>query len=478
MPYKTARTSQRTHLSRASKARTQAVAARAQDHDSSFSMGQAVGLLALTALFLLSGFGIAKATEVQKVVSPGGIEAWLVEDHTVPIIAMDFAFTGGTAQDEEKSRGAVNLLTSMLDEGAGDIKSEEFLTALEDDSIKLSFNTSRDFFYGSLRVLTPNSKKGFDLLSLALQKPRFDAEPLERMRSQFIPSAKRAETQPHSILSKTWGKTAYADHPYGEISLGTVYSLKAIKREDLVKLHRNIFTKDGLKIGVVGAIDAKSLAAALDKVFAPLPATGDLKPVADVKFGGKGRVHVPFQSPQTTIRFGLEGIDRQDKDFYPAYMMNHILGGGTFSSRLYNEVREKRGLVYGIYTYLADMQHAQQFAGGMSTRNENVEQAIGLVKSEIARMAKDGPTQQELDDAKKYLTGSYALRFDTSSKIARQLVALQLNNMGSDYFKVRNSNIEAITLEDTKRVAKRLLKPENLLIVTVGPEMKTAKAAE
>ena len=236
-------------------------------------------------------------------------------------------------------------------------------------------------------------------------------------------------------------------------------------------------TRDGLTIGVVGAIDADSLASLIDAAFAPLPETGNLKPVEDVEITASGNFHIPFDAPQTSIRFGAPGIDRHDEDFFAAFLVNHILGGGSFTSRFYEEIREKRGLTYGVYSYLADFDHANMFGGGMSTRADNKIQAVELLKAEIARMAKDGPTQEELDQAKRFLIGNYPLRFDSSSKISRQLVGLQNDDLGIDYFDKRNSYIKAVTLEQAKRAAKRILDPSRLLMVTIGQVVETAQEA-
>ena len=435
-------------------------------------------LLALvTGLMLIATWSGARAQEIEKIVTPSGITAWLVEDHTVPIIAMDFSFSGGATQDDDGKEGGVIMLSSLLDEGAEDMSSQAFQTALEENAIKLSFEAGRDRFYGSLRVLTPNKNLAFDLLAKALQKPRFDADPIERMRASWIASARRQLTNPSAIVGKTFREAAYPGHPYGRPTRGTVDSLEKVDRADLQRLHRAILTRDDLTIGVVGAIDAESLAGLLDQVFAPLPEKGDLKTVDDITIAKTGSIHVPFDVPQTNIQFGAPGIDRHDEDFFAAYIVNHILGGGSFSSRLYKEIREDRGLAYGVYSYLADYDHSNLFAGGMATRSDNASQAIELVRQEIARMAKDGPTQKELDNAKKFLIGNYPLRFDSSSKISRQLVALQDTDLGIDYFEKRNSYIEAVTLEDTKRVAKRLLDLSKLFLITLGKEMKAADAA-
>ncbi|SNY92541.1 zinc protease [Cohaesibacter sp. ES.047] len=433
-------------------------------------------MASLGCLILLLSWSLAQATEVKRVVSDKGVVAWLVEDHTVPIIAMDFSFSGGTAQDPKGKEGTATLLTSLLDEGAGDLDSVAFQTALEENAIKLSFDASKDRFYGSLRTLSPNQDMAFDLLAKSLQSPRFDKAPVERMRATWIAGVKRNERDPNTILAEKFREAAYPGHPYSRPSKGTVESLSDVTIDDIKSMHWAIMSRDDLTIGVVGAIDADTLKGLLDEVFAPLPDSGSLKPIEDVTLARSGSIHVPFDAPQTSIRFAGPGIDRHDKDFYAAYVVNHILGGGSFSSRLHEEIREKRGLAYGVSSYLAGYDHLNLFAGGMQTRADNTEQAVQLVKQEIARLGKEGPTAEELESAKKYLIGNYPLRFDSSSKISRQLVALQDSDLDIDYFDKRNSYIEAITLEDAKRVAKRLLDPSKLLLVTVGQEMKHAEA--
>lgn len=462
---------QRTMRNRQAKAKAIAV-----HRNEKFNAGYLALLGLLTTAMLMLSWTFARATEIQRVVSDTGVEAWLVEDHTVPIIAMDFSFTGGTTQDTDGKEGGVSMLTSLLDEGAGDMDSQAFQSALEDNAIKLSFDTGLDRFYGSMRTLSPNKDVAFDLLAKALQAPRFDQAPVERMRAYWLSSVKQAATDPNSIASKAFREAAFPKHPYSRPAEGTVESLSAITPEDLLRLKNAIMTRDGLTIGVVGAINADDLKAMLDKVFGPLPATGALQDIPEIEAIGRGVVHVPFDAPQTTIRFGAPGIDRNEEDFYAAYLVNHILGGGTFSSRLYNEIREKRGLAYGVYSYLADYDRVAVFGGGMATRTENTEQAITLVKQEIARLGKEGPTEEELEATKKFLIGNYPLRFDSSSKISRQLVGIQNDNLGIDYFDQRNSYIEAVTLEQAKEAAKRLLDPSQLLLVTVGQQVKHAKA--
>jgi len=412
-----------------------------------------------------------EAAEIQKVTSPGGIEAWLVQDDTVPLIAMDFAFrNAGSAQDPDGKEGLANLLSSLLDEGAGDVKSADFQAKLADLAVKMSFSASRDSFSGELTTLVENRDAAFDLLRLALTEPRFDAEPVARMKAQVVSGIRRSERDPEAIAGRLWSKTVFPGHPYGRPTTGTEASVAAIAIPDLVDFRKRAFARDNLVVGVVGAIDAKTLGSLLDEAFGGLAAKAELKPIADVTPATGARASEALAIPQTIIQFGAPGVKRADPDFIPAFVMNHILGGGTFSSRLFDEIREKRGLAYGVDTYLVAYDHAGLFAGGTSTRAEKADETMAIIEAEVRRMAAEGPTAEELAGAKRFLTGSYPLRFDTSGKIASQLVAIQLDELGIDYIDKRNALIEAVTLEDVKRAAKRILDQGELTVVTVGPK--------
>lgn len=425
---------------------------------------------AVLAVGVLTGVGAAPAaaTTIQRVVSPGGIEAWLVEEHTVPLIALNFAFKGGSSQDPDGKEGVANLVSTLMDEGAGDMTGQQFQTALDDISAEMSFEDGRDRFYGQMKMMAETKDKAFDLLALSLNKPRFDADAIERMRRQAIAGARRELKDPDAVAGHLFGRTVFGNHPYGRLSSGSEQSIQAITADDVRSFHRNTFARDGLKVAVVGAIDAKTLAPLLDKLFAGLPDKGSLKEVPEAKLALGATVADTMAIPQATVRFGTEGLKRRDADFQAAYVMNHILGGGTFSSWLYTEVREKRGLAYTISTGLAPFEHAGLFVGGVGTRADKVGETIGIIKEQLKRMAEQGPTQEELDKAKEYIIGSYALRFDTSDKIAGQLLAIQIDDLGIDYIDKRNDQISAVTLADVKRVAKRILS-NPVTFVTVGP---------
>jgi zinc protease len=426
------------------------------------------GAFALLLLCMLAFAAPANATKIERVVSPGGIEAWLVRETAVPLISMHFAFKGGADQDPSAKPGIGYMAAALLDDGAGDLNSEAFQRRLQEDAVELRFSVSRDNLSGSIRVLRDRQEQGFDLLRLALNEPRFDPDAVERVRGQMLSGLRRESTNPNDIANRVWWKTAFPDHPYGRPNNGTLESVPLITIEDLKTYVRRGVARDNLKVAVVGDIDAATLATTLDRVFGKLPAKADLTPVPPIDLNGVGRrIVVDLDVPQAVLSFGGIGIARKDPDFIPAYIVNHILGGGSFSSRLYNEVREKRGLAYGVYSYLTSYDRSALFMGGTQTRADRAGEALALIEAEITRMATDGPTDDELAKAKSYLKGSYPLSFDTSGKIASQLLRIQLDDLGIDYINKRNSLIDAVTIEDAKRVAKRLA-AGGLFVTVVG----------
>ncbi|MDX5592965.1 pitrilysin family protein [Pseudovibrio sp. SPO723] len=419
----------------------------------------------------------AAAIEIQEVESPGGIKAWLVEDYTVPIIAMDFAFEGGTSQDPGDKLGLTSLLTTMLDEGAGEMDSQAFQQKLEDLTMELSFSAGRDYFYGSYKTLAANKDETSALVHAALTSPRFDQQPLERMKAKALAGIERSLKRPDSVAGLAFSKALFPDHPYGWPSSGTLETVTTLTADDLADQHKKIFARDGLTVGVVGAISAEDLAPLLDKVFGGLPETGNLTTIEDVEPQTGVVEHIAFDTPQTSIMFALPGLKRSDPDFVNAFIANHIMGGGTFSSWLYEEIREKRGLAYGVGSYLVPRQHTALWMGSTGTAGDKAPLAVDLIKQQLVRLAEEGPTEDELTKAKAFLTGSYALRFDSSSAIANQLVGIQTEELGIDYINTRNDLINEVTLDDVKAVSKKLLSGVEPAIVTVGPFGDEANAA-
>ncbi|MGA7430271.1 MAG: pitrilysin family protein [Xanthobacteraceae bacterium] len=416
----------------------------------------------------------AGATTIERVVSPGGIVAWLVHEPAVPMIAVDFAFAGGAAQDPLGKGGTANFVASLLDEGAGDLDSKAFSDRLERKAIEMSFSAERDSVRGGLRTLTENRDEAFDLLRLALTAPRFDASDVDLNRAQLLSILRRQTTSPGDIASQRWWQTAFEGHPYGRPVNGTQESLQGITVDDLKTYARKVLARQNLKVAVVGDIDAETLKPILDRVFGALPEKPDLVAIENVTPQGLGRrIDINLDVPQTVVDFGGPGIARKDPDFMAAYLINHILGGGSSDSRLYQEVREKRGLVYSIADSLIWLDHSAILIGGTATRADRANETVDLVQKEIHRFAEDGPTAAELTEAKNNLNSSFALNLDTSSKIASLLVQLQLDGLNTDYFTKRPDMINAVTLDDARRVAKRLLN-SGLLVTVVGKSQAVA----
>jgi zinc protease len=435
---------------------------------------------ALTAAtFVAAALSAAHATTIERLVSPGGIEVWVVRDATVPLIAVDFAFRGGANQDPVDKPGVANLAIDLLDEGAGDLGSKAFKDRVERRAIELSFQAGRDYVRGTMRTLTENRDEAFDLLRLAVTAPRFDAKDVERGRAQIMSRLQRQTTSPNDIASRNWWETAFPNHPYGRPVLGTLESVPRITPDDLKAYVGRIFAREYLKVAVVGDIDLESVGRLVDKTFGSLPAKAQRVVASDVAPKGLGRrIVVDLDVPQAVVTFGGIGLDRHDPDFMAAYIVNHILGGGSFTSRLYKEVREKRGLAYGVFDTLVWLNYTAVLIGGTATRAEATGQAIEVIEDEFRLMAEDGPTQEELDKAKTFLKGSLALGLDTSSKIANQLVMMQIDNLGIDYIDRQPALIDAVTLADAKRVAKRLLDPGLLVTVVGRPQGVTTKGAD
>ena len=426
-------------------------------------------MIAAAALALLAVATPASAIQVQEITSPGGIKAWLVEDHSISLLSLSLAFRGGSVLDPEGKDGTSQLVAGLLDEGAGDLDSKTFQQRLNELSIDWSFDSGGDDFTGSLRTLTENRDAAFDLLRLGLTQPRFDADPVERIRGQFQSMLAGDTSDPSSIASRAWWRIAYPGHPYSRSASGTAAGLKAITAEDLHNYVNRVFARDNLIVGVVGDITAAELGPLLDKTFGGLPAKADVPEVPDAMPVGAGTtIVVDREIPQSVVLFGQEGVKRHDPDFFAAYVMNYILGGGGFTSRLTSEIREKRGLAYSVSTDVVTLDHTGVLMGYVATKNESAGQTLDLLRQEWARLGVEGPTPQEIEDAKLYITGSYALRFSSSQRIADILVGIQQQGFGSDYFEKRNSYVEAVTADDVRRVAKKLLDSNKLIVVVVG----------
>ena len=420
------------------------------------------------ALLSLAAALPARAIDIQQVTSPGGIPAWLVEDHSIPFVALNIAFRGGASVDAPGKRGAVNLMTALLEEGAGERDATAYAEALESLGATTSFDAGDDAVTVSLRALTENRDEAADLLHDALTTPRFDTDAVERVRAQVQSVIRSEATDPQSIAAKEMARRAWGDHPYGSSLNGTAESVAALTADDLRAAKDRVLARDRVIVSAAGDIDAAALGALIDRILGDLPAqaTAPLPPPAQLKLTGETTV-IDWDSPQTVVSFAQAGLPMSDPDYFAAFVLDHILGGGGFSSRLMDEIREKRGLTYGVGTGLANKVLGETWQGGMATANDKTAEAVALVR-EVVGNIREGVTDKELADAKTYLTGEYPLRFDGNGKIAGILTGMQLMGMPRDYVNTRNGMIEKVTAADVKRVADRLLDPAKLEFVLVG----------
>ncbi|MCR9110449.1 pitrilysin family protein [Marivita sp. XM-24bin2] len=422
----------------------------------------------LIAFMLLAAAPLRAEIDIAEVTTPGGINAWLVEEESIPFVALELRFKGGASLDAPGKRGATNLMVGLLEEGAGDLDSRAFSERAESLAASFEFDVGDDAVSVSARFLTENQDEALALLRTALTQPRFDQEAIDRVKAQVVSVIRSDAQDPDSLVGMAFDDMVFGDHPYGSAIEGTEASLEALTRDDLIEAHRGALARDRVYVGAAGDISAEELSEILDTLLSDLPEKGAPQ-AADVEVVTEAGVTVvPFDVPQSVAIFGHEGIARDDPDFFAAYVLNEILGGGGFEARLMEEVREKRGLTYGVYSYLVPKDHAALYLGRVSSANDRIAEAIEVIRDEWTKMAENGVTEEELATAKTYLTGAYPLRFDGNGPIANILVGMQMDDLPVDYVNTRNDKINEITLEDIKRVAARVLKPEALHFVVVG----------
>ncbi len=425
--------------------------------------------LAALALAALSWAAPAlAAVEIEEVTSPGGIEAWLVREPSIPFVALELRLRGGSSLDVAGKRGATNLMVGLLEEGAGDLDAQGFAEAREALAASYAFDVGPDSVSISARFLTENRDEAVDLLRSALVEPTFDPVAVERVRGQVLAGLRSDESDPQEIAGRAFAAAAFGDHPYGSDQAGTEESVRALTRGDVVEAWRRAVTRADVYVGAVGDITGAELGALLDGLLGDLPADGPERPGSAEVALEPGVQVVPWDTPQSVILFGHEGIARDDPDFIPAFILNGVLGGSGRQSRLMEEVREKRGLTYGIGTYLAPRDLGATYQGSVQTANATAGAVVEAVRGEWRRMAEGGVTAEELAEAKTYLTGAYPLRFDGNGTIADILVGMQMSGLGVDYIARRNDLVEAVTLEEVRAVAARILRPDALSFVVVG----------
>jgi zinc protease len=417
---------------------------------------------------MLASFS-AQAANVQEVTSPHGVTAWLIEDHKLPIIAMQFAFRGGTEQDPANKQGLSNLTMNLLTEGAGDYDAAAFQQKLADNSITLGFEAGRDSLSGTLKSLTQDDATAFDLLRLALTQPRFEKSEFDRLRNQQLAGLRGQLGNPGWQARYALFQQIYGQHPYGERRYGSTQTLAAITRSDIRDFAATHFARDNLVVAVAGDITPKQLGPLLDRAFAELPKHARLATIPEVVWPhDQAIVLVPREGTQTELLFALPAPKRDSPDWYATEIANYILGGGGFSSRLMQDVRDKKGLTYGINTGLSSMDHGAIIVGEAATDNARTGQAWDIASDTLRRFYQDGATDKEIEAAKDYLTGVMPLAMTSTDKIANVLLDIQLEHLGSDYLDRRNDNIRHVSDDDVQHAIQRWFNPDMLTLAMVG----------
>ena len=422
----------------------------------------------MISLILLTFCSKLSATAITEIKAFDGVKAWLVEEHSIPFVTLEIRFKGGATLDRVGKRGSVYFMSALLNEGADDLDASAFAMEMERLAVELDFNVYQDSLSISFKFLTENKNDSINLLKKALTKPRFDQEPIERVRDQVLSILKSNAKDPRKIASKVFFENVFGSHPYGSMKDGNLQSVLSLNREDILNAYHDVFNRNQIFISAVGDITPKELRDLLNEVVEEIPAN-PVKITDQViyKLPG-GNTVIDFDTPQSVTIFGHGGIKRTDKDFFSAYVLTHILGGSGFGSRLMTELREKNGLTYGVSAYLASWEKADLILGQFASSNNTVMEAISIVRKEWAALAERGVTADELQDAKTFLTGAYPLRFDGNSRIARILVGMQSQGLPIDYIRTRNAKVNSVTIEDIKRVSTRILKEKNLYFVIVG----------
>lgn len=424
-------------------------------------------LIIICLLFPSAAF----ATTVKEVKSGSGLTAWLVEEHSEPIISVSIAFrNSGSAYDPAGKEGRAAMTTAILSDGAGDMDSQGFTKALEEKAIKMSFAADEDSFYANMECLSENKAQAFSYLGLALQHARFDDDSFARIKKQTLSTLRQQQEKPLYRLSRAWQEKIFPGHPYSKPELGTLETIESLSKNDLKDFSKNYFARNNIIISVVGDISEAELSELLAKNLDELPQVPNPDvTLTDIKLPTESaQVSINQDIPQTIINFGFEGLKREDPNYMAGYVMNYLLGNGSLTSKLNDEIREKRGLAYSVASSLIPMQHAGVFAGKVATRNEKAGETVSVLKQTLKDFADKGISEAELADAKRYLIGSFAVNMDSNSSIVSFLTVMQLQNLGIDYMDKRNNLINSVSVKQVDDMAKRLIKLDKLQIVMIG----------
>ena len=405
---------------------------------------------------------------IQQFTTPGGISVWLVEEPSIPILSVRMAWQAGETNDPEGMEGLTSAMVYHMNEGDGDYDSQAFFKRMEELNMSFSCGASDESTYCNASMLTDNASDSFDMVALAFAEPNFEDGVFERFQRESEVSLKTRETNARYLASRARVQALYPDHPYARET--TAESLAALTQDAMRTQKDLLMVREGMLVTAVGAISPQELAPLIDKAVAGLPESSETAETEDVVLAAAASapLTVDLPQPQSLVTFAGPAMTRDNPDFYTAVVLNYTFGGGGFDSRLMQDLRVEKGLTYGIYTQVSAQDKLQLWSGGGQTKNESAGEFIAGIKDNMTKMVDAGMTEEELADAKSYLTGSYPLGFDSNAKIAGNMMGVRLDGLPVDFFDKRNAMVEAVTLEDVNRVARDYLSPENFTFIVVG----------
>ncbi len=426
-----------------------------------------IRLALLIGILFLPLTAQAKILDIRVLRDTPAIQVWLIQDQSVPVISMQFAFKGqGSRNDPDDKQGLYRLLSNTMDEGAGNLDSQAFQKELNDHGIELSFSATRDNFIGTVYTLSREKERAFRLLGLALSAPRFDEDAIERMRAQNISRLRSSMTDPEWMLARLTNSVLFDQHLYAKNSGGTLSSLPRITKQDLKNAHQTLLTAP-VRVAIAGDITDDEALEFVEKLF-PTAGTTPVRDITHANFPQPENILFPHPIPQTLVTMALPGPSVKDPDYVAAEVMNYILGGGGFGSRLMDVIRERNGLTYGIYSNFEHMDGGNFLSISSSSKNETIGKLVNLTKVEIDALRQKGINPDDLRSAVRYLRGSTVLNFSSNPKLSNFMLGLMLEELPVDYLDKRDAALIQLDVEAVNRAAEKWLDSRKLVTIMLG----------
>jgi zinc protease len=430
--------------------------------------------LGITLIGLLASLQAQAGLKIQQWQTSRGADVYFVENHDLPIIDISTNFYAGSARDDKAKLGVAGITRHLITLGAAGLSDEKISKQFADVGAQLGGGVDDDKSSLKLRTLSSalERDKALDLYIKILQKPDFPVDVLAREKARVIAGLKEGATQPETIADKAFSKALFGLHPYGFNS--EPEEVEQVTRDDVQKFYRTYYGAQGAVIALIGDMSREQAAQIAEKISLDLPQANKPAPLASVAYQkAANEQRIAHPATQAHILLGYPGMKRGDADFFPLYVGNYVLGGGGFVSRLTEEVREKRGLVYSVYSYFMPMAEIGQFQIGLQTKREQADAALALVRETLDKFIKDGVTDAELKAAKQNLVGGFPMRIDSNGKILEYLALIGFYHLPITYLDDFNENLNKVTTAQIKDAFTRRIKPNNMVTVVVGGDTQS-----